>query len=116
MSFCIKKLVSLLFQATTPNIIEPFLQRGFRKASDFYNPNMLLQTLRLKTFNSADSMINHFITNPRLRQVLSFQTLYIGISPKTGPSLYTIIPMIEWLYGVWFIKGGMYAIDETKKA
>jgi len=47
---------------------------------------------------------------PRLRQVLSFQTLYIGISPKTGPSLYTIIPMIEWLYGVWFIKGGMYAM------
>lgn len=87
-----------------------FLQRGFRKASDFYNPNMLLQTLRLKTFNSADSIINHFITNPRLRQVLSFQTLYIGISPKTGPSLYTIIPMIEWLYGVWFIKGGMYAM------
>lgn len=39
---------------------------------------------------------------------MSFQTLYIGISPFSGPSIYNIIPMIELIYGVWFIKGGMF--------
>ena len=39
---------------------------------------------------------------------MSFQTLYIGISPFNGPSIYNIIPMIELIYGVWFIKGGMF--------
>lgn len=41
--------------------------------------------------------------------MMGFQTLYIGVSPKKGPSLYNMIPMIELLYGVWFIEGGMFA-------
>ena len=49
-----------------------------------------------------------FIPNEHLQYLLSFQTLYIGISPFSGPSIYNIILMIELLYGVWFIKGGMY--------
>lgn len=36
--------------------------------------------------------------------MIAFQTLYIGISPFKGPSLYTIIPMIEYIYGIWFIR------------
>ena len=36
--------------------------------------------------------------------------LYIGIDPKRGPSLYSIIPMIEMMFGVHFIKGGMYGM------
>ncbi|MGA0351593.1 MAG: phytoene desaturase family protein, partial [Acholeplasmataceae bacterium] len=30
------------------------------------------------------------------------------VSPFQGPSIYTIIPMIELLYGIHYIKGGMY--------
>ena len=35
--------------------------------------------------------------------------LYIGIDPKRGPSLYSIIPMVEMMFGVHFIKG-MYGL------
>lgn len=87
-----------------------FITRPFRKKSDIYNPFMLLQALKLKTFNSADKMMASFMPDKDLQQMLSFQTLYIGVSPQTGPSLYNIIPMIELLYGVWFIKGGMHTM------
>ncbi|MFD2628524.1 phytoene desaturase family protein [Oceanobacillus kapialis] len=87
-----------------------FIQRPFRKATDFYNPFMLRQALKLKTFDSADRFIGKYIKNERLKQMISFQTLYIGVSPFNGPSLYTMIPMIEMLYGVWFIKGGMHTM------
>ena len=90
-----------------------FLQRPFRNAKDFYNPSTIKQALKLKTFDSADHMISKYVKDDRLRQMLSFQTLYIGLSPKSGPSLYTIIPMIELLYGVWFIKGGMHTMAES---
>lgn len=90
-----------------------FLQRPFRKASDIYNPFMFKQILKLKTFDSADHSIGKFIKDKNLKQMLSFQTLYIGVSPLNGPSLYTIIPMIELLYGVWFIKGGMYTMVQS---
>lgn len=87
-----------------------FIQRPFRKASDFYTPFMLRQAMKLKTFDSANHLIGKYVKDKRLQQILSFQTLYIGISPTNGPSLYTIIPMIEYLYGIWFIKGGMYTM------
>ncbi|UOQ84775.1 phytoene desaturase family protein [Gracilibacillus salinarum] len=90
-----------------------FLQRPFRKHTDFYNPYMLWQGLKLKTLGNADRFISKYIKDERLKQMISFQTLYIGISPLNGPSLYTIIPMIELLYGVWFIKGGMYTMAQS---
>lgn len=87
-----------------------FLQRPFRNSKDFYNPFVISQGLKLKTLNSADDLLKKYIKDKRMRQMISFQTLYIGISPAKGPSLYTIIPMIEFLYGIWFIKGGMHTM------
>ncbi|GKV57232.1 dehydrosqualene desaturase [Sporosarcina sp. NCCP-2222] len=92
---------------------EHFLQRPFRRKSDFYNVAMIRQGLRLKTFGNADKFVSKYIKDERLKQMISFQTLYIGVSPYTGPSLYTMIPMIEFLYGVWFIKGGMYTMAQS---
>lgn len=86
------------------------LQRPFRKKSDFYNLPMLKRASKLKTFDTADNFIGKYIKNERLKQLISFQTLYIGISPIKSPSFYTMIPMIQFLYGVWFIKGGMYTM------
>ncbi|MGL5042138.1 MAG: phytoene desaturase family protein [Culicoidibacterales bacterium] len=91
---------------------EHFIERPFRGPGDFYTPNMLYQAMRLKTFNSAHNSIAKFVRDERIQKMLSFQTLYIGISPYNGPSIYTIIPMIEMIYGVWFIKGGMYAMAQ----
>ena len=69
--------------------------------------------MKLKTFDTADHFIGKYIKNERLKQMINFQTLYIGISPYNGPSLYSMIPMIEFLYGVWFIKGGMYTMASS---
>lgn len=85
-------------------------EKGFRSAKDFYNPKTLLNALKLKTFNNAYNEISKYVDDERLMKMLSFQTLYIGISPHNGPSIYTIIPMIETIYGVWYIKGGMYTM------
>lgn len=89
-----------------------FIDRSFRGPADFYNPTSLVNALRLKTFDSAWDSVSRRVKDDRLRKLLSFQTLYIGIAPRNGPSIYSIIPMIETLYGVWFIKGGMYAMAE----
>lgn len=90
--------------------VDHFITRPFRKNSDIYNPFMIAQTLKLKTFDSADHMMGKFMPDGDLQHMFSFQTLYIGVSPKKGPSLYNIIPMIEILYGVHFLKGGMHAM------
>ncbi|MDY0210699.1 MAG: phytoene desaturase family protein [Acholeplasma sp.] len=90
-----------------------FLDRSYRNAWGFFNPKSLYQAYKLKTLNSAYTSISRFVKEEKLRQALSFQTLYIGVSPYSGPSIYTIIPMIELLYGVWYIKGGMYQMAKA---
>lgn len=86
------------------------LPRPFRKRADFYNLPMLKKAVKLKPYDTADQFVGRYIKSKRLRQMISFQTLYIGISPLTSPSFYTMIPMLQFLYGVWFIKGGMYTM------
>ncbi|MDA9472173.1 phytoene desaturase family protein [Enterococcus sp. 5H] len=87
-----------------------FIMRSFRSFWDFYNPKSLIAGFKLHTFNDAYSSISKFVKDERLRKSLAFQTLYIGVSPYNGPSLYTIIPMIELIYGIWYIEGGMYSL------
>jgi len=89
---------------------EEFIEKSFRGAGDFYNTRSLIAALKLRTFDSAYESLKKFVRNEKLRRSLAFQTLYIGISPYNGPSIYTIIPMIELLYGVWHVKGGMNAV------
>ncbi len=90
-----------------------FIVKSFRKPTDFFNPSTLIKAMQLKTFDSADHMIGQFVKNDKIKKMLAFQTLYIGISPYQGPSLYSMIPMIEMLYGVWYMKGGMRTMAEA---
>ncbi|MCJ1655524.1 phytoene desaturase family protein [Staphylococcus sp. NRL 16/872] len=89
-----------------------FLERTFRKPSEFYNPLSLYRGLKLHTFNKANQLIDNYVANDKIRKLLAFQTLYIGIDPKQGPSIYSIIPMIEMMHGVYYIKGGMYSLAQ----
>jgi phytoene desaturase len=90
-----------------------FIDHGFLKLKDILNVKNIKDTFRLRTFNSAYRSISKFVKSEKLRQALAFQTLYIGVSPFEGPSIYTIISMIELLYGIWYIKGGMYSMAKA---
>ncbi|MBG9989280.1 phytoene desaturase [Aerococcaceae bacterium DSM 111176] len=86
------------------------LNRSYRSLGEFINPKSLLDIYRLKTFDNAYNEMGKFIKNDYLKKMFAFQTLYIGISPHSGPSLYNMIPMLEMFYGIWHIKGGMYSM------
>ena len=90
-----------------------FLYRNFNSIRDILRPSLLRALWKLHTFHSAHREIGKYTDNPEIRSMLSFQTLYIGVTPRQGPSIYSIIPMIQNLYGVWFPKGGMAAVAEA---
>lgn len=88
------------------------LNRSYRKLGDFINPQGLVDMYQLKTFDTAYNEMSKFIKNDYLKKMFGFQTLYIGISPHSGPSLYNMIPMMELFYGIWHIEGGMYTMAQ----
>lgn len=88
------------------------LNRSYRKLGDFINPEGLVDIYNLQTFDNAYNEMGKYINNEYLKKMFGFQTLYIGISPHSGPSLYNMIPMMEMFYGVWHIEGGMYTMAQ----
>lgn len=85
-----------------------FLNKSFRYMSDFFNPCTLTNALKIKTLSTTYNYISKYIENEKLRQFIAYQSLYVGISPYNGPNIYTLVPTISQLYGLWYLKGGMY--------
>ncbi len=99
-----------------------FLSEGYKKYQIAYN-NFLN-----KNFDSIDDLINSatikglvqgfpltysyhyiskFIKDKRIRAYLAFQTMYIGVNPMRSSNMYTLIPVISAVKGLWYLKGGM---------
>ncbi len=86
-----------------------FLQRSFERPIDFFNPSTLINAIKTKSFSTSYGLISKYVKDEKLQKFLSYQSLYVGISPYEGPSIYTLIPIISQLYGLWHLKGGMYS-------
>jgi phytoene desaturase len=54
-----------------------------------------------------------YFSSPRLKSAFTFQDLYVGLSPFDAPATLSMLPYTELVHGVWYPRGGMYAIVKT---
>ena len=64
---------------------------------------------------TTDSYLSSIVKNEHLLNYLIYQSMYIGVDPYKNSSLYTLIPAISHIYGLWYIKGGFYNYIEALK-
>lgn len=62
----------------------------------------------MNVLNSMDSKVKKYITNSYLRDIVNFFVKYVGSSPYQSPSILNLLPYIQFRYGLWYVKGGMY--------
>ncbi len=86
-----------------------FLQRSQDTYKDFFNFETLSKASKIHTLSTSYDYISKYIKSDILREYLTFQSMYPGISPFNGPNIYTLIPVVSQLYGLWHLKGGMYS-------
>lgn len=86
-----------------------FLQKSFENPIDFFNPASMLNAMKTKSFSTSNQLISKYVKDERLQNFLKYQSLYVGISPYDGPSIYTLVPTVSQLYGLYHLKGGMYS-------
>ncbi|WP_019866848.1 phytoene desaturase family protein [Methylovulum miyakonense] len=75
-----------------------------------YGPVKSLQ--EFDVFRSMDQGVRRFIKDPKLVDVLNYFIKYVGSSPYDAPALMNLLPYIQFGYGLWYIKGGMYGMAE----
>lgn len=73
-----------------------------------YNPVKLYKDSDYK--NTMNDGVKKYIKNPYLIDSLNFFIKYVGSSPYDAPAILNQLPFIQWNYGLWYTKGGMYNI------
>lgn len=90
-----------------------FLDRLFDSWRDLLDPSLLVAGFKMDALTSLAKRVAREIRDPRIRQLLTYQAIYVGASPDEVPATYALISYLEMAHGVWFPKGGMYAIAEA---
>ena len=92
-----------VFEAAYPLIDQPF---------DTLGPMMraIPQLARAQAWRSVSSLVDADVSDPRIRQLLSFHPLLIGGNPFDSPSIYALIHELERRWGVWYAEGGTGAL------
>ncbi len=63
-----------------------------------------------QSLKSMDSAICAHVRSPRLRQLLGRFATYVGSSPYQASAVLSVIAHVELNEGVWYPRGGVYAI------
>lgn len=82
-----------------------FIDTNFDSPFQLLHPD-LAHLAALGGFGRLDRRIGHFLADPRLRRVFSFQALYAGVAPARALAAYAVIAYMDTVAGVWFPKGG----------
>ena len=91
-----------------------FVERDFDRAGDFFGPRNLRLLLKTKAINNYYRSVSRYFKTEKLRQVFSFQTMYLGLSPYHAPAVYALLPYTELAEdGLWYPRGGMYELIEA---
>jgi phytoene desaturase len=89
-----------------------FIDRNIDSPFDLLTPN-LARLAALGGFRKLTTKVGQFLQDPRTQRVLSFQSMYAGLSPYDAMAIYAVIAYMDSVAGVYFPKGGMHAVPQA---
>ncbi len=92
-----------------------FIARNFDSPLSLLNPQ-LAKLAAIGGFRKWDVMVKRHISDPQLRRVFTFQSLYAGVAPRQALAVYAVIAYMDTISGVLFPRGGMRALPDALAA
>lgn len=92
------------------SLAEPILRRSIRSLWDLVRLDAARALTALKPHLSVHELTARYFEHAAVQLAVGFQCKYLGMSPHECPSLFTILPFIEYEYGVWHPQGGCHAL------
>jgi len=93
--------------------LDQFVTRNFDHLGQFFTPASLRGIFRARAHRRLYSLASDFFGDERLRAAVTFQTMYLGISPYESPAVYGLLPYSELGVGIWFPQGGLYELPRA---
>ncbi len=92
---------------------EPILRRPIRSVADLMAPDAIRALPHIKPHLTVHQLLSRYFRHPAVQLAVSFQSKYLGMSPYDCPSLFTILPFIEYEWGIWHPIGGCHALMQA---
>lgn len=73
----------------------------------------LKDLFQVDLFRDLQTAINSHVSSAELRQFLSRFATYVGADPFRASAFLSVIPFVELVGGVWYPRGGIYAIAQA---
>lgn len=64
-------------------------------------------------WGNYDATVRAHFSSPHLRQLFNRYPTYVGSSPYLSPATLAVIPYLEFAFGGWYVRGGLYGIVEA---
>lgn len=90
---------------------DKFIDKNFDKLSEFINLRSGIKLIRKRGLTRLWDFVSHYFDDVRLKQLFSFQSMYLGVSPYEAPAIYSVVSYMETGLGIWYPKGGMYRLS-----
>ena len=87
-----------------------FVYKNYRSFLDFFNSKLIFEGAKLKLHQNLDSYISSYTANDRIKKILEYSTVFLGISPKRAPALFALLSYVDFKMGVFYPEGGINKI------
>jgi phytoene desaturase len=84
--------------------------------SEFADPRLLGEVVRLRLLRSMASYARDFFPDERLARVVEWPVLFLGAPAKQTSALYSLMSYADLALGTWWPMGGMIRIVEGMRA
>ncbi|HEX5633007.1 MAG TPA: phytoene desaturase family protein [Gemmatimonadales bacterium] len=87
-----------------------FISRNMHTVGSMVNLPNLGMLGRTGALGDLQKMTRRFFKDERMQASMTFQTLYLGLSPYDALAIYSLLPYVEVAGGIHFPRGGMHRL------
>jgi phytoene desaturase len=92
-----------------------FMYRNYNSIADFFKWELIKEGRHMNPLQTMERYVNKWFSDDRVKKILEYTLVFLGSEPKKTPALYNIMNFIDFHYGVYYPKGGIYTIIESLK-
>jgi len=90
-----------------------FMYRNYNSVLDFFKWDLAKEGRHMNPLQTMEKYLNSWFSDDRLKKILEYTLVFLGSAPSKTPALYNIMNYIDFHYGVYYPKGGIYDIVKS---
>ncbi len=79
----------------------------------FVTPSAIREISQLRTWETLQSFVKRYTSDPLLQKILTYTCLFIGGSPTRLPALFSMLAYVDLVQGTYYPQGGISKVIEA---